>query len=174
MAVRVNNSAAIEAAEAELRAAYAVTTPIEASAIKLAARLVARIDEHRAGDDPIRLSEALGRVTALLPPPREAPPIDLALLTDEQLRTLHEIVAIGTGQQPPEPQPEPVEPELSPRHFAAVDLAAKLDQIEQRGGFVESERPVVAGMFAGLLPLCCGTMSQMFQKYWAAPSAAAG
>jgi hypothetical protein len=57
-------AAAIAEAEKALRADYGEVTRIEAVAIRLAARLVVRIESMQPGDDPIRLSEALQRMAA--------------------------------------------------------------------------------------------------------------
>jgi hypothetical protein len=63
--------AAVLEAEAQLRSELPDgLTLLEVSALKLAARLAARIQATLPGDDPVRLADALERVSKLLPAPR--------------------------------------------------------------------------------------------------------
>jgi hypothetical protein len=112
---------AIEAAEAELLVGYGPLSVIERSAIRLAAHLVVRIDEPRSGDDPVKLSETLSRLMALLPPRSSDTPqaLDLSALSDDDLDTLERLVAKA---------PKVAEPELT----AAVELVERLNAENSR------------------------------------------
>jgi hypothetical protein len=106
-------------------------------------------DEHGAAD-----ASQIAALTALLPPTSPAAVCDLTRLTDKQLDTLAEIMAVASGESPPSAEAAAAVVERSPRHWLALDLAAKLDEIGERA-LTEIERTQVAGLITGLLYPCC-------------------
>jgi hypothetical protein len=160
----VKDSAAVAAAELEIAAGRDLDV-LGRAACRLAARLSVRIETPDAKDDPLKLADALSRVAALLPSRPEVPPLDLSLLTDEQLSQLKTIVAIGRGETPPTPEPEPEQPEQTPRHYYASVLCTKLDAVEQAGFLADADKGPIIGAISSLLPKCVGTPTQFFGLY---------
>ncbi len=106
MAVRLDNAAAIAAAEQELMAGRGELGVVERAACRLAAKLAVKIDNAGSGDDPLKLSEALARTVALLPGKVDASgEADLTRLDEVELGVLNVLLCKAKGikaDAPPE------------------------------------------------------------------------
>jgi hypothetical protein len=115
----------------ELIARYGVSSVLDRAACRQVAKILAADNVS-----PQDISAANGLLSQL-PKVPEATPWDLSKLSDRQLRLLERLATVAQGKAPPMAEHRP----KSLSYWCAVDAAAIIDRVEQRGGGISNLLP---------------------------------